>query len=821
MRGASLMEWREKISYGGAVLLLGAIYFAAGKWGLTLAYVHASATPVWPPTGIAFAALLLFGERLWPGVFLGAFLTNVTTAGSFATSVGIAAGNTLEGLIGVALVNKFANGRRLFDQPQDVFKFVLFAGAVSTTISPIFGVTSLSLGGYASWSHYGTIWVTWWLGDAAGLLIVAPVLILWFVHPRLHWNLGDVFELVFLLLSIAVASQFAFGVWNDFFARSYSLSFLCIPPLVWTAFRFGPRETATANAILSGIAIRGTLLGFGPFVSHSPNESLLLLEAFTGVNAVMALALASVVSQVRRTGEALREARDELEIRVQQRTVELLESNEALKSEIDVRRLAEEGSRRAEENLRSLLESAPDALVITSEEGIIRLVNSQTERMFGYKREELLGQSIEILLPQRFRNVHRSHRSSYVVGPKPRPMGAGLELFAMRRDGSDFPVEISLSPSRTEDGMFITAAVRDITERKKAEERIQMLAQTLTSMNECVCITDLNKCIISVNPAFLKTYGYEESEILRQDVSILESQQTSHSSESSGTRAWKGDWTGDLSNRKKNGEEFPVLLSIASVHNKTGAPVAYVFISRDVSEQKALQRQVYQIEQQRTQDLQRFAASIQQAQEEERRRISRELHDDLSQRLSGMALGIQVLEDRVPVRSAGIQAKLKVLKAQIDAMITEVRRISSNLRPTSLDDFGLLTALQLLCKERETTSGFKIAFQADAVVAERHDVHLEIAVYRIVQEALTNAAKHANAKNVRVQLKQEDRAFVLAVEDDGRGFDESAMQARKRTERGLGLVSMKERSEHFGGTFRIQSMPGKGTRVEVEIPLTR
>src|SRR2546422_4700450 len=150
-----------------AIGILTVVYFIAGKLGLMLASLHASASPVWPPAGIALAALLVLGYRVWPAIFVGAFLVNVTTAGNIFTSLGIASGNTLEALCGAWLVNKFANGARAFDRPQDVFKFAL-AALISTTVSATCGVSSLAAGGFAQWSSYWPIWLTWWLGDTSG-----------------------------------------------------------------------------------------------------------------------------------------------------------------------------------------------------------------------------------------------------------------------------------------------------------------------------------------------------------------------------------------------------------------------------------------------------------------------------------------------------------------------------------------------------------------------------------------------------------------------------------------------------------------------------
>src|SRR5437899_1060711 len=193
------------------VLGLAAIYLLAGKLGLTLAFVHASATPVWPPTGIALAAFLLLGFRTWPAIFAGAFLVNVTTAGSALTSVGIAAGNTLEGLCGAWLVKRFAAGPRAFERPADVFRFAALAGLASTSVSATLGVSSLSLGGFASWADYPSIWRTWWLGDMGGALVAAPLLILWGADPRPRWGRGPALELALLMACLALTGFAIFG----------------------------------------------------------------------------------------------------------------------------------------------------------------------------------------------------------------------------------------------------------------------------------------------------------------------------------------------------------------------------------------------------------------------------------------------------------------------------------------------------------------------------------------------------------------------------------------------------------------------------------
>src|SRR6266700_4507073 len=245
--------------------LLPLVYFIAGKFGLMLASLHPSASPVWPAAGIALAALLVLGYRAWPAIFVGAFLVNVTTEGNVATSLAVASGNTLEAVCGAWLVNRFAGGTSVFDRPQGVFKFAV-AAAVSTIISPFFGVTSLALGGFADWANYGAIWLTWWLGDTTGDLLIAPLIILWSVASKRRWNRSQAVEVGVLLLLLFVLSEAVFGGWLTISARNYPIAFICGPIVIWTAFRFTQRETATGIFILSVIAVWGTVRGFGPFV---------------------------------------------------------------------------------------------------------------------------------------------------------------------------------------------------------------------------------------------------------------------------------------------------------------------------------------------------------------------------------------------------------------------------------------------------------------------------------------------------------------------------------------------------------------------------
>jgi len=389
---------------------------------------------------------LILGYRVWPAILTGAFLVNLTTAGSVATSIGIAVGNTLEGVVGSYLVRRFAGGKHAFERARNIFKFAFLAGMVGTTVSATVGVTTLALAGVADWARYGAIWSTWWLGDAVGAVVVTPFLLLWRENPRLNWTRNQAIELAFWFVGLYFTAWIVFGGRFHSALKNYPLEYLCIPILVWVAFRFGRRYAATAICALAAVATWGTLHGFGPFSRESQNTSLLLLQSFMGIMAITTLALAAEISQ----------------------------------------------HKRAAERFRLAVESAPNATVMIDQQGNIVMANSHAMKLFGYVREELVGRSVEVLVPERFRGGHPEHRMGFSSSPRARPMGAGRDLYAVRKDGSEFPVEIGLNPIETEEG----------SERKRAEEEILRLATS----DPLTGLANYRK-LIEVLAAEIKRYG--------------------------------------------------------------------------------------------------------------------------------------------------------------------------------------------------------------------------------------------------------------------------------------------------------------------------
>ncbi len=221
-------------------------------------------------------------------------------------------GNTLEAVAGAWLVHRFTGGTKVFDRAQGVFKFAL-AVIVSTLISPTLGLTSLAVAGFAKWADYADVWLTWWLGDIAGDLLVAPLIILWSGASTRRWDRAAIAEVISLLLLLFVLGQMVFGGWLTISAKNYPIALICGAIVIWTAFRFTQRETATGIFILSALAVWGTLHGYGPFVMHTENESLLILQTSTAVLIITAMALAAGMAERRRAEAAIEQQRAAVE----------------------------------------------------------------------------------------------------------------------------------------------------------------------------------------------------------------------------------------------------------------------------------------------------------------------------------------------------------------------------------------------------------------------------------------------------------------------------------------------------------------------------
>jgi integral membrane sensor domain MASE1/anti-sigma regulatory factor (Ser/Thr protein kinase) len=283
--------------YAVKVVGVAAAYYGAAKLGLNLAFMAKNVTAVWPPTGIALAALVLWGYRLWPGVALGALLANSWTGVPFYTVLGITLGNTLEALLGAFLLRR-AGFRPSLERVRDVVALVLLAAVVSTTVSASIGVTSLLVGGEIDAGSFGSVWRTWWLGDMGGDLVIAPALVIAATQWPFRRAPGGRIEAAALALLIGGLSLLVFS-------REVGLTYLLFPPLLFATLRFWQPGAAAASLLIASIAIPFTEHDIGPFAGHSPDERLLLAQTFVGIACLTALVLAAVITERKRAEDTV------------------------------------------------------------------------------------------------------------------------------------------------------------------------------------------------------------------------------------------------------------------------------------------------------------------------------------------------------------------------------------------------------------------------------------------------------------------------------------------------------------------------------------
>jgi len=314
---ADLVQWVWQ------VLLLAAVYVVAGRLGLTLTHFHDNATLVWPATGLSLAALILFGLRLWPGVFIGAFLVSLNTATGWLPSTGIAIGNTLEAVVGVALLVRVADFRPTLERPRDGASFLAIGVVGCTTVAATIGTGSLLLFGGVEAADFGRVWLTWWLGDAGGALILAPVLLMFFRGAPSWKSLVRRIESWSALSIVVVLSSIAFFGPN-IGLLGFAACVAPFPALVWAGSRLGPRGATLASFIIIVNAAVATGAGAGPFVLGTTTEAMLLLWAYSMFIGLSAFTLAAVVEQ-RDFADRRHRSEEEERLRVEKQKLLLIE----------------------------------------------------------------------------------------------------------------------------------------------------------------------------------------------------------------------------------------------------------------------------------------------------------------------------------------------------------------------------------------------------------------------------------------------------------------------------------------------------------------
>jgi PAS domain S-box-containing protein len=567
-----------------------AVYFLAAKWGLTLAFVQANATAVWPPTGIALAALLMGGWRLWPGIFIGAFLANLFTAGNVATSLGIATGNTLEALCGFYLVSRFAHGREALTRTTDLFKFAILGGIVAPLVSATVGVGTLALAGMTGGVSLKAVWLTWWLGDMGGALLVAPPILLWSNRRPEKLKIPRILEGSVVVGLLLLLAWVLFGGRSVLSVGHYPVEFLFIPLLLWVALRFDQFQASVVVLFLSLSSILGTIHGLGPFHAATENQSLLLLQSFMSVTSLTILALACGIQERKQAEEDLRWSHSDLQLRVMERTEDLLVANLKLEKEARNREALTQEILESKEKFHLLSEATGEGVAIVLG-GKIDGMNSIFCQIFDYGPDEVIGKKPEDFVAPECREAVRQKVLS--------GFDQTYRTTGLRKDGSRIDLEVTGKTVRRDGETVRITAIQDVSERNRRDEERRRLALLVETSSDFICLTSVDGHMLYVNGDGRRLVGLELEEdvtsklhedfIIPEDVPRLQNEVIA-------SMVAKGHWEGEFKLRHfKTGETLPFHFTAVLVKDpSTGQPQAMAAIGRDISLQKMAEAKLKQ-----------------------------------------------------------------------------------------------------------------------------------------------------------------------------------------------------------------------------------
>jgi PAS domain S-box-containing protein len=468
--------------------------------------------------------------------------------------------------------------------------------------------------------------------------------------------------------------------------------------------------------------------------------------------------------------------------------------------------------------LNGIIQSAMDAIITVDENQDIVIFNPAAEAMFGCAAANVLGTPLDQFLPARYRDMHRHHVEQFgATGVTTRRMGRQSEIVGLRANGEEFPVEASISQAIVSGKKLYSVILRDVTQRRQAERALRDSAERYQRLVELVpdaIWIEREGHIAFVNRACVQLLGAESlAQVLGKSPFEFIAPEY-HDMARARREKLQSDPQRNVFVEKRivtvRGDSRDVEVAETSFHDE--GSIAVLAVLRDITERKAAERELHRSREQ----LRGWSAALQTAREDEQTRIARELHDELGQHLTALKMDLAAIRaDLSPTQTAALE-RTQLMGRMLEDTVASMRRIATSLRPLMLDDLGLLPTMGWLANDFARRTGLAVELDVPD-----EDVELEpqqaTALFRVLQESLTNVARHAHAERVCIALQFDEEQCRLRVVDDGRGFDHMPQHADPH----FGILGMRERAAMLGGELRLQSAEGAGTTVEVVLPLTR
>ena len=460
------------------VVVLIALYFIGGLVGKQTSFLSGSVALVWPPAGIALAAILLFGYRFWPGVALGAVLFSLMNGmplGFF--TLGTAIGNTMGAIVCAYLLERFIAFDNAMERTRDVTGFIGLACFLGTTVNAAFNVVSLAYGGSVAWDNLFSITLVWWVPNALAGLVVAPFIITWATPSAIRWNARLMAEAAICGVGLVAGTLISFNSWFVYGIQNYPLAYLPFPFLVWGALRFGQRGATAGTLLVSALAIYSLLQGIGPFVTNTETDSLMLIGSYIGILAVTNMLLAAAAAE---------------------------------------RRAAERAVSESEKRFRAVVEDQTDLICRFKPDGLLTFVNEAFCRFHGKRGEELLGTNFFQTLSEEDAAIPLSYINSL-------PPEEPVVSFDHRLHGPDkvevwHQYRVRRLFQQKGDTREFQAVIQDITQRKRSEEALRASEEKYRSLidhiPDVVWTADSNRDLIYISGNVAKVLGYGFEELL-------------------------------------------------------------------------------------------------------------------------------------------------------------------------------------------------------------------------------------------------------------------------------------------------------------------